>query len=151
MSVNEYVTKFTQLSLYAPREVDTNERMHECFLSSLNDGLTYALEAQDFENFQGMVNMALVLPNYRGVMQCKRKPVRQHQSRNKLQTLCFHTFSCICVPLCSATASVETSVDWIRIFYPAVSSGSVPQHFPDPFYWESECSEDPSFLGPAAC
>jgi hypothetical protein len=26
MTVNEYVTKFTQLSLYAPSEVDTDEK-----------------------------------------------------------------------------------------------------------------------------
>jgi hypothetical protein len=45
MSVNKYVTMFTQLSRYAPREVDTNEKKHECFLNSLNDGLAYALEA----------------------------------------------------------------------------------------------------------
>jgi hypothetical protein len=51
MSVNEYVTKFTQLSRYAPHEVNTNEKKHECFLNGLNDGLAYALEAQDFENF----------------------------------------------------------------------------------------------------
>jgi hypothetical protein len=49
-------------------------------LNGLNDGLEYALEAQDFENFQGMVNKALVLENHRGVMQCKHKLVRQHQS-----------------------------------------------------------------------
>jgi hypothetical protein len=56
-TVNEYVTKFTQLSRYAPNEVDTNEKQ-ECFLNGLNDGLAYALEARDFENFQGMVNKA---------------------------------------------------------------------------------------------
>jgi 5-deoxy-D-glucuronate isomerase len=49
--VNEYVTKFTQLSHYAPHEVDTDEKKHECFLNGLNDGLTYALEVRDFENF----------------------------------------------------------------------------------------------------
>jgi hypothetical protein len=48
-------------------------------LNSLNDGLAYALEARDFENFQGMVNKALVLENHRGVMERKRKLVRQHQ------------------------------------------------------------------------
>jgi hypothetical protein len=48
-------------------------------LNGLNDGLTYALEARDIENFQGMVNKALVLENRRGVMECKRKLVRQHQ------------------------------------------------------------------------
>jgi hypothetical protein len=79
MSVNEYVTKFTQLSHYASHEVDTDEKKHECFLNGLNDGLAYALEARDFENFQGMVNKALVLENHRGVMERKRKLVRQHQ------------------------------------------------------------------------
>jgi hypothetical protein len=77
--VNEYITKFTQLSRYAPHEVDTDEKKHEFFLNGLNDGLAYALEAGDFENFQGMVNKALVLENHKGVMKRKRKLVRQHQ------------------------------------------------------------------------
>jgi hypothetical protein len=76
MPMNEYVTKFTQLYRYAPHEVDTNEKKQECFLNGLNDGLAYALEARDFENFQGMVNKALVLGNRRGVMERKRKLVR---------------------------------------------------------------------------
>jgi hypothetical protein len=45
MTVSEYVTRFTQLSRYAPNDVDTNEKKQECFLSGLDDGLTYALEA----------------------------------------------------------------------------------------------------------
>jgi hypothetical protein len=45
MSVNEYVTKFIQLSRYAPHEVDTDEKKYECFLNSLNYALAYALEA----------------------------------------------------------------------------------------------------------
>jgi hypothetical protein len=75
MSVNEYVTKVTQLSRYAPHEVDTDEKKEECFLNGLNDGLAYALEPRDFENFQGIVNKALVLENCRGVMEHKRKLV----------------------------------------------------------------------------
>jgi hypothetical protein len=43
MSVNKYVTKFTQLSRYAAHEVDNNEKKQECFLNGLNDGLAYAL------------------------------------------------------------------------------------------------------------
>jgi hypothetical protein len=78
MSVNEYVTKFTQLSRYAPYEVDTDEKKHESFLNGRNDRLAYALEARDFENFQGIVNKAL-LENRRGVMERKRKFLRQHQ------------------------------------------------------------------------
>jgi hypothetical protein len=45
MSVNEYVTKFTQLYCYAPHEVNTDEKKQERFLNGLNDALAYALEA----------------------------------------------------------------------------------------------------------
>jgi hypothetical protein len=72
MSVNEYVSKFTQLSHYAPHKVDTDEKKQDYFLSVLKDGLAYALEAWDFENAQEMVNKALVLENHRGVMEHKR-------------------------------------------------------------------------------
>jgi hypothetical protein len=75
MSMNGYVTKFTQLSHYTPREVDTDEKKQECFLSGLNDMMAYALEARDLENLQGMVNKALVKENRRGVMERKRKLV----------------------------------------------------------------------------
>jgi hypothetical protein len=57
MSVNKHATKFTQLSRYALQEVDTHEKKQDHFLNGLNDGLAYVLEARDFENFQGMVNL----------------------------------------------------------------------------------------------
>jgi hypothetical protein len=63
--VSEYVTHFTELSRYAPNDVDTDEKKREYFLNSLDDGLAYALEARDFENFQTMANKALVLGNRR--------------------------------------------------------------------------------------
>jgi hypothetical protein len=69
MSVNEYVTRFTQLSHYAPDDVDTNEKKGAWFLNGLNDGLAYALEACDLINFQDMVDKALVLENRRGIME----------------------------------------------------------------------------------
>jgi hypothetical protein len=78
MPMNEYVSKFTELSCYAPHEVDTDKKK-ECFLNGLNDGLAYTLEVRDFENFQWMVKKALVLENHRGVMERKHKLVRQHQ------------------------------------------------------------------------
>jgi hypothetical protein len=53
------VTRFTQLSRYAPDNVDTNEKKQDWFLNGLNDGLAYALEAHDFVNFQDMVDKAL--------------------------------------------------------------------------------------------
>jgi hypothetical protein len=74
------------LSRYAPHEVDTDEKKQDCFLNGWNDGLAYALEAQNFENFQGMVNKAPVMKNRRGVMECKCKLVRQHQSSSSSKT-----------------------------------------------------------------
>jgi hypothetical protein len=76
MSVSEYVTRFTQLSCYAPDNVDTNEKKQDWFLNGLNDGLAYALEARDFITFQDMVDKALVLENRRGIMERKRKMQR---------------------------------------------------------------------------
>jgi hypothetical protein len=76
MSVNEYVTRFTHLSRYAPDDVDTNKKKQAWFLNGLNDGLAYALEARDFINFQDMVDKALVLKNRRGIIEWKRKMQR---------------------------------------------------------------------------
>jgi hypothetical protein len=78
MSMNKFVTKFTQLSLYAQNDVGTDEKKQDYFLNGLNFGLAYGLEARDFENFQGMVNKALVPENRMGVIERKCKLVRQH-------------------------------------------------------------------------
>jgi hypothetical protein len=85
MFVNEYIIKFTQLSRYAPHEVDTNERKQECFLNILNDVLAYALEARDYL-VMVLMNNALVLENRKGVMEHKCKLLCQHQlgSRSRL-------------------------------------------------------------------
>jgi hypothetical protein len=80
--VNEYVTRFTQLLRYAPNDVDTDEKKQDCFLSGLNDGLAYALEGRNYENFHDMVNKALVLEDHRSIMDCKRKQEHQGQSSN---------------------------------------------------------------------
>jgi hypothetical protein len=63
MTMSEYVTRFTQLSRYAPDNVDMNGKKEDWFLNGLNDALTYTLEAHDFINFQDMVDMSLVLEN----------------------------------------------------------------------------------------
>jgi hypothetical protein len=76
MTVSEYVTRFTQLSRYAPDNMDANEKKQDWFLNGLNDSLAYTLEARDFINFQDMVDKALVLENRRGIMERKRKMQR---------------------------------------------------------------------------
>jgi hypothetical protein len=73
MTVSEYVTHFMQLSHYAPNDVDTDEKKQECFLNGLDYGLAYALESRDFENFQTMIDKALVLENRRAILSSKHK------------------------------------------------------------------------------
>jgi hypothetical protein len=83
MTMSEYVTRFMQLSRYAPNDMDTNKKKHECFLNGLDDGLAYALEARDFENFPTMVNNALVPENKRGILTHKRKERHSQQCTNR--------------------------------------------------------------------
>jgi hypothetical protein len=73
VSMSDYVTHFTQLFRYAFDNVDTDEKKQDWFLNGLNNGLAYALEAHNFDNFQDMVDKALVLENRRGIMKHKRK------------------------------------------------------------------------------
>jgi hypothetical protein len=62
----------------ATNDVDTDKKKQVCFLNGLDDGLAYALEVLDFENFHIMVNKTLVLKNRRGILACKRK--QEHQT-----------------------------------------------------------------------
>jgi hypothetical protein len=85
MMVIEYVTHFTQLSRYAPNDVDTDKKKQECFLNGLDDGFAYALEARDFENFQTNVDKALVLENRRGILSSKLK--QEHQTQQNTNSM----------------------------------------------------------------
>jgi hypothetical protein len=84
MTVNEYVTWFTQLSYYAPDNVDMDDKKQDWFLNGLNDGIAYALEARNFKKIQDMVDKALIRENRRGIMERKRKMQRTRaQGSNK--------------------------------------------------------------------
>jgi hypothetical protein len=41
--MNEYLNKFTQMSWYAPDEVNTDEKKHDAFLNGLNDEIQFQL------------------------------------------------------------------------------------------------------------
>jgi hypothetical protein len=51
MTVNEYLNRFTQLSRYAPDNVNTNEKKHDAFLNGLNDEIRFQLLNIDYEDF----------------------------------------------------------------------------------------------------
>jgi hypothetical protein len=51
MTVSEYYDRFTQLSRYAPEEVDTDEKHQERFLEGLIGPLNYKLQSHNLPNF----------------------------------------------------------------------------------------------------
>jgi hypothetical protein len=51
MIVNEYLYRFTQLSRYAPDDVNTDEKKQDAFLNGLNDEIQFQLLNTDYEDF----------------------------------------------------------------------------------------------------
>ena len=65
MSVSEYRDKFTQLSCYAPNDVDTNAKRQDRFLDGLIGPLNYQLQSHTFPNFQTLLDKAIGLESKR--------------------------------------------------------------------------------------
>ena len=90
MSVCEYRDIFTQLSCYAPREVDSDAKKQKHFLKGLNDGLQLQLMTMVYADYQTLVDRAIVIENkHREMEEKKRKRGLQRQLRNT--RLCFAT------------------------------------------------------------
>jgi hypothetical protein len=83
MSVNEYLDKFTQLSLYAPDQVNTNPKRQECFLDSLIEPLNYQLQSHSFPDFATLLNKAIGLEDKRAKL---GEQERKFQSRGQSAT-----------------------------------------------------------------
>ena len=67
----EYRDKFTQLSRYAPEEVDNDAKKHKCFLKGLNDGVQLELMTVVYPDFKTLVDRAIVIENKRREMEEK--------------------------------------------------------------------------------
>jgi hypothetical protein len=63
MIVNEYLNKFTQMSRYAPDDVITDEKKQDAFLHGLNNEIQFQLLNTDYEDFQKMVDKAIIVEN----------------------------------------------------------------------------------------
>jgi hypothetical protein len=74
MSVSEYWNKFIQLSCYAPAEVADDEEKQDHFRDVLIGPIKYQLMGHIFQNFQKMVDNAIVVEHARKEMgEQKRK------------------------------------------------------------------------------
>jgi hypothetical protein len=63
MTVNEYLKKFTQMSRYAPDDLNTDEIKQDAFLNGLNDEIQFQLLNTNYKDFQRMVDKAIIVEN----------------------------------------------------------------------------------------
>jgi hypothetical protein len=70
------------MSRYAPDEVNTDEKKQDAFLNGLNDETQFQLLNTDYENFQKMVDKAIIVKNKIKEMEKndKRKAIFSGQS-----------------------------------------------------------------------
>jgi hypothetical protein len=61
--VNEYLNKFTQISRYAPDDVNADEKKQDAFLNRLKNEIQFQLLNTDYEDFQKMVDKAIIVKN----------------------------------------------------------------------------------------
>ena len=59
--MNAYVEEFNNLARYAPNDVSTNAARQEKFLEGLDDELSIQLTVATFNNFQELIDKAIVL------------------------------------------------------------------------------------------
>jgi hypothetical protein len=62
-SVSEYIDEFTNLSRYAPDDIDTDAKRKEKFLEGLNDELSIPLSVAYTPTFQELLDQAIILEN----------------------------------------------------------------------------------------
>jgi hypothetical protein len=61
MTVNEYLNSFIQLSRYAIKHINIDEKKHDMFLEGLNDDIQFQLFNTDYVDFQHIVDKAIVI------------------------------------------------------------------------------------------
>jgi hypothetical protein len=84
-TVSEYRDRFTQLSRYAPEEVDTDEKRQERFLEVLIGPLNYQLQSHNFPNFQTLLNKAIGLESKRRELSNHKRKLQGQSNKNTRQ------------------------------------------------------------------
>ena len=72
-SVTEYLTRFNQLARYAQNDIADEEEKLDRFMEGLRDGLRVQLIVHDFQDFQHLINKALLLENERKTFEISGK------------------------------------------------------------------------------
>jgi hypothetical protein len=64
MNVMKYLHKFTELSRYAPEDINDDEKKQEAFLGGLNPEIRTLVEVTTHSDFNAMINRAITTEKY---------------------------------------------------------------------------------------
>jgi hypothetical protein len=78
-SVSEYIDEFTNLSRYAPDDIDTDAKRKERFLEGLNDELSIPLFVAYTPTFQSLLDQAITLESK--IKQSENRKRKHHVSK----------------------------------------------------------------------
>jgi hypothetical protein len=78
-SVSEYIDEFTNLSCYAPDDIDTDAKRKEKFLEGLNDELSIPLSVAYTPTFQSLLDQAITLESK--MKQSENRKRKHHVSK----------------------------------------------------------------------
>ncbi|XP_025825129.1 uncharacterized protein LOC112900483, partial [Panicum hallii] len=84
MNVTEYLHKFTELSRYAPEDINDDEKKQEAFLGGLNPEIRTLVEVTTHSDFNAMINRAITTERNRKAELSERK--RRFESKKPQQT-----------------------------------------------------------------
>jgi hypothetical protein len=88
LSVMEYLHKFTELSRYAPYEVDTDEKKHDSFLHGLDSKLRTLIGAGIYPDFNTMVNRTITtMKNKQDEMRDKKRKFEAKKTYSQEKTM----------------------------------------------------------------
>jgi hypothetical protein len=78
-SVSEYIDEFTNLSHYAPNDIDTDAKRKDKFLEGLNDELSIPLSVAYTPTFQSLLDQAITLESK--MKQSENRKMKHHVSK----------------------------------------------------------------------
>ena len=84
------MTSSHKLSWYCPNEVEKDEDKQDHFLEGLNDGLSYTVSNVKFDNFQEMVDRALMLESKCCKMEEKKRKFSSSQQHARSSRPCYN-------------------------------------------------------------
>jgi hypothetical protein len=80
LSVSEYRDKFSQLSRYAPEDVNTDAKRQYRFLRGLVDPIHYQLMNHTFPTFQHLIDRAIMTERKRREMKDRKRKIGRPQA-----------------------------------------------------------------------